>query len=335
MKILMLADHEEKALWDNWSEKTAEALSDISLILSAGDVCADYLEFLVTMMNVPLVYVRGNHDGAYESRPPEGCIDADGSLVEVECRIKDKKPQTAGGATGDDTPQSAGSRLEGATGGGACIRRDAVRTRRVRILGLGGSMRYSPGASDMYTEAEMRRRLGALSPRFLRSGLGGLLLPQSFDAGQDGRGESSTPNGHDERYAPNSSASTTWKERFLRGASFDILLTHAPCRGYGDLPDIPHNGFECFNELLNRCRPAFHCYGHIHEEYKGAVSPSAYGAHGLHVGAASPGHAAMSGAHGGAASEPDRYAGFHRIIVHPSGTTLINACGHYIAELPD
>ena len=31
---------------------------------------------------------------------------------------------------------------------------------------------------------------------------------------------------------------------------FDILLTHAPCRGYGDMEDLPHRGFECFNDLL-------------------------------------------------------------------------------------
>ena len=83
MKILVIADHEEKALWDDWSEEMAEQFSDIDLILSAGDLDADYLEFLVTMLNVPLVYVRGNHDAIYGEEPPEGCEEADGNIVEV------------------------------------------------------------------------------------------------------------------------------------------------------------------------------------------------------------------------------------------------------------
>ena len=81
MKILMIADTEERRLWDDWTEETGERLSDIGLILSAGDLDADYLEFLVTMLNVPLVYVRGNHDGDYDRKPPEGCISADGRAM--------------------------------------------------------------------------------------------------------------------------------------------------------------------------------------------------------------------------------------------------------------
>jgi Icc-related predicted phosphoesterase len=35
------------------------------LILGCGDLDYEYLEFLVTLMNVPLLYVPGNHDPAY------------------------------------------------------------------------------------------------------------------------------------------------------------------------------------------------------------------------------------------------------------------------------
>ena len=209
MKILMIADTEERSLWDDWSQERKQRLSDTELILSAGDLDADYLEFLVTMLNVPLVYVRGNHDSDYDRKPPEGCIDADGRIVE------------AGG---------------------------------VRILGLGGSMRYKDNASDMYTEEEMRRRIAGLRRTVLRDVLAGRL---------SGRRD------------------------------IDILLTHAPCRGYGDMDDRAHTGFECFNELLERHRPAIHCYGHVHKEY----------------------------------------GNFRREIMHPSGTRLINASGHYIFGL--
>ena len=209
MKILMLADKEESALWDDWSEETAARLSDIGLILSAGDLDAAYLEFIVTMLNVPLVYVRGNHDGSYDGRPPEGCINADGRVVEAE---------------------------------------------GLKILGLGGSMRYKENAGDMYSEEEMRRRISGIRRTALKDLIAG---------------------------------------RISGRRDIDILLTHAPCRGYGDLDDLPHTGFECFNGLIERHRPAVHCYGHVHKEY----------------------------------------GSFRREIVHPSGTRLINASGAYICEV--
>ena len=62
MKILTVADAEERCLWDCYD---AERFADIDLILSAGDLDADYLEFLSTVVNKPLFYVRGNHDDAY------------------------------------------------------------------------------------------------------------------------------------------------------------------------------------------------------------------------------------------------------------------------------
>ena len=73
---------------------------------------------------------------------------------------------------------------------------------------------------------------------------------------------------------------------------FDILLTHAPCRGYGDMEDLPHRGFECFNYLLNKYSPQLHCYGHVHREY----------------------------------------GRLERQVRHPSGTLLVNGSGHQIID---
>ena len=47
----------------------------------------------------------------------------------------------------------------------------------------------------------------------------------------------------------------------------DILVTHAPAQGLGDLDDPCHRGFECFRALLDRCHPAYHFYGHVHLQY--------------------------------------------------------------------
>lgn len=79
MKILCLADEENKAYWDYFRK---EKLSDIDLILSCGDLKADYLSFLVTMGHAPLYYIHGNHDESYVRRPPEGCDCIDDQIVE-------------------------------------------------------------------------------------------------------------------------------------------------------------------------------------------------------------------------------------------------------------
>ncbi|MFZ4816579.1 MAG: metallophosphoesterase family protein [Phototrophicaceae bacterium] len=45
---------------------------DIELIISCGDLPSVYLEFMTSVLNVPLFYVRGNHDEQYEEHPPGG-----------------------------------------------------------------------------------------------------------------------------------------------------------------------------------------------------------------------------------------------------------------------
>lgn len=71
MKILVLADQKSKYLYDFYEP---DKLKDIDLIISCGDLSPSYLSFFVTLCNVPLLYVKGNHDGRYEETPPEGCI---------------------------------------------------------------------------------------------------------------------------------------------------------------------------------------------------------------------------------------------------------------------
>lgn len=170
MKILALADVEERSLWGSFN---ARRYQDIDLVLAAGDLDPDYLEFIVTMLNRPLLYVHGNHDEGYGRKVPGGCICIDDALYVY---------------------------------------------RGVRILGLPGSRRYRDGRY-MYTERQMARKISRLQPQI----------------------------------------------RLLGG--FDILLTHAPGRGVGDLDDLPHQGFECFNELIGRWHPAYHVHGHVHANY--------------------------------------------------------------------
>lgn len=129
MKILVLSDEPSKWLWDFYEKGK---LDEYDLILSCGDLPAEYLSFLVTFSKCPVLYVHGNHDH-YDRKPPEGCI---------------------------------------------CIEDQIYEYNGVRILGLGGSMRYRPG-NNMYTENEMRKRVRKLFWQLLRKNGFDILLTHS------------------------------------------------------------------------------------------------------------------------------------------------------------
>lgn len=170
MRIMVLADTPDKMLWDYLDKRLLEG---VELILSCGDLPAEYLSFLTCFTHAPVLYVHGNHDVRYQTAPPEGCIC-------IEDQVYD-----AGG---------------------------------VRILGLGGSMRYKDGPC-MYTEKEMAARIRKMRYKLWRAG------------------------------------------------GFDILLTHAPAYRLGDMADLPHTGFRCFRELMEKYEPKYMVHGHVHQEY--------------------------------------------------------------------
>ena len=57
------------------------------------------------------------------------------------------------------------------------------------------------------------------------------------------------------------------KRKIHKFKGVDIIVSHAPIKGYGDLEDLPHQGFECFKELLADLKPKYWIYGHVHSEY--------------------------------------------------------------------
>ena len=80
-----------------------------------------------------------------------------------------------------------------------------------------------------------------------------------------------------------------------RSGGFDILLTHAPLRGYGDGENLTHRGFEAFFPLLDRYAPAYMVHGHMHERYNPHMQ---------------------------------------RVLQYRD-TKLINACGYYLLDITD
>ena len=79
MRILAVADMTSDRFYEYYRPGK---LDGFDLILSCGDLKPEYLEFLVTMANCPLVYVHGNHDDG-NGREPQGCICADDTIIDV------------------------------------------------------------------------------------------------------------------------------------------------------------------------------------------------------------------------------------------------------------
>ena len=62
----------------------ASQFSGIDLIISCGDLAPEYLTSISTRLQAPLYFVKGNHDIRYEQKPPEGCANIHGKLVQFD-----------------------------------------------------------------------------------------------------------------------------------------------------------------------------------------------------------------------------------------------------------
>ncbi len=82
MRVLTVSDQVSEQLNSPALQQVAR---DVKLILSCGDLPSDYLEYMVSTLNVPLFYVMGNHGGAGGDKPePEGAENVDGRVVESQ-----------------------------------------------------------------------------------------------------------------------------------------------------------------------------------------------------------------------------------------------------------
>jgi len=77
MKILAVSDVELGLLY---SSSVKDRFRDVDLIISCGDLRYSYLEYLISMLNVPLYFVHGNHANQVEEtvagpkRSPDGGV---------------------------------------------------------------------------------------------------------------------------------------------------------------------------------------------------------------------------------------------------------------------
>ncbi len=82
MKILAVSDQVVERIYALIS---SQQFQGVELLLGCGDLPYSYLENIVSLLNVPLYYVPGNHDPAYDERwsqsRAEGCINVDLKLT--------------------------------------------------------------------------------------------------------------------------------------------------------------------------------------------------------------------------------------------------------------
>lgn len=60
--------------------------------------------------------------------------------------------------------------------------------------------------------------------------------------------------------------------KLRRAKGVDIVVTHAPVRGFGDEETQAHRGFEAFAKLLEKYKPRWLLHGHIHMNYGHGMS---------------------------------------------------------------
>ncbi|MDR0624598.1 MAG: metallophosphoesterase, partial [Treponema sp.] len=129
MKILCVSDQIDPLVY---SGAIKERFGDVDLVLCAGDLPLDYLDFIMSSLDKPLYFVFGNH------------------------HVEDMKRFRGNGTAWDE------GRASGAVHAGSRIRREGG----FIIAGLGGSMRYNRG-ENQFTNFEMSLEILKLLPGLL------------------------------------------------------------------------------------------------------------------------------------------------------------------------
>jgi len=136
MKVLCVADHIDPLVY---STQVKKRFGEVGLVLGAGDLPLEYYSFIVSSLNVPLLFIYGNHNLSrldfYQQKP------AASHMEDIEDNMKFRN---AVGATFlEDRHHRHGKLL---------------------IAGLGGSIRYNRG-EHQFTEFQMMLRVLRLAPR--------------------------------------------------------------------------------------------------------------------------------------------------------------------------
>lgn len=140
MRLLCVSDQIDPLVY---STGMRERFRDVDLVIAAGDLPAEYLSFIVSVLNKPLYFVQGNHD-AYERKHHGASA--------LPLAYQNPAPS---------------ARLDSAATSGATDISSKVRTDSGLIIaGLPGCRRYNRGANQ-FSETQMWLKALALMPRLV------------------------------------------------------------------------------------------------------------------------------------------------------------------------
>jgi len=125
MKILSVSDQIDPRIY---SEALKERYSDVTFVLSCGDLPYPYLEFVISSLNHPLYFVHGNHD----------------------LSKKAKLDETQSAPLGADN-----------------LHRKILRKHGLLLAGVEGSIKYNRTTRFQYTQGEMWGHVLRLIPGLL------------------------------------------------------------------------------------------------------------------------------------------------------------------------
>lgn len=151
MKILCVSDYVDPLIYN---QNVKEAFPDIDLILCAGDLPMDYVDFIVSVFNKPTYFVFGNHDlkeyhfyhrdGHFDTskytRNYNQAIHGHGAIYLGFKSFINENLTFEDPATGKKTP--------------------------LLIAGTSGTVRYNNGLCQ-FTEAQMKFKLLKLAPKLI------------------------------------------------------------------------------------------------------------------------------------------------------------------------
>ena len=153
MKILCLSDYVDPLIYN---QNVRQSFGDVDLILCAGDLPLDYIDFVVTMLNKPTYFIFGNHnlnDFSFYHKSARSMMDAPqpeyhkenfghGGTYAGFKVFTDNSLTYTDPATGKKTP--------------------------LLIAGVSGSLRYNNGLNQ-YTERQMKAKLLKMVPALIKN----------------------------------------------------------------------------------------------------------------------------------------------------------------------
>jgi Icc-related predicted phosphoesterase len=140
MKILCISDQIDPLVYNS---SIKERFGDVDMVISAGDLPLDYLDFIVSNLNKPLLFVFGNHDLK--------------DFHYFKGRAIPQSMPVFGDKAGEHLPPFTGSIHVGSR---------VCRESGLLFAGLGGSMRYNHGANQ-YSDWQMYLEIIKLIPALL------------------------------------------------------------------------------------------------------------------------------------------------------------------------